>query len=183
MDLVNLTVIQHNVLRWKTHKVNLMNIYNDIKPDIILLNSHGNKSNEKIKIYNYVTYQSNKLEDRNSRCAISIKLGIKHRIREQFYSDILSVEKDTDLGVIEIATSYVPPRIGFLHYPDFYRLFKQSHPVFLGTLFLRKLYLKNFNIKNKNNKISQRRGNSLRNEVRGWVELCSPDPLKPLPTG
>ena len=54
---------------------------------------------------------------------------------------------------------------------------------FWGTLFLRKLYLKNFNIKNKNNKISQGRGNSLRNEVRGGVELCSPDPLKPLPTG
>ena len=52
-----------------------------------------------------------------------------------------------------------------------------------GTLFLRKLYLKNFNIQNKNNKISQGSGNSLRNEVRGWVELCSPDPLKPLPTG
>ena len=54
---------------------------------------------------------------------------------------------------------------------------------FWGTLFSRKLYLKNFNIKNKDNKISQGRGNSLRNEVRGWVELCSPDPLKPLPTG
>ena len=43
--------------------------------------------------------------------------------------------------------------------------------------------MKNFNISNKDNKISQGRGNSLRNEVRGWVELGSPDPLKPLPTG
>ena len=63
-------------------------------------------------------------------------------------------------------------------HPEFYSYF-----FFLGTLFLRKLDLKNLNIKNKNNKISQGRGNSLRNEVRGWVELCSPDPLKPLPTG
>ena len=54
---------------------------------------------------------------------------------------------------------------------------------FEGLYFLRKLYLKNLNIKNKNNKISQGRGNSLRNEVRGWVELFSLDPLKPLPTG
>ena len=60
----------------------------------------------------------------------------------------------------------------------------ETTPVFfLWTLFSRKLYLKNFNIKNKDNKISQGRGISLRNEVRGWVELCSPDPLKPLPTG
>ena len=36
---------------------------------------------------------------------------------------------------------------------------------------------------NKDNKISQGRGNSLRNKVRGSVELGSPDPLKPLPTG
>ena len=35
---------------------------------------------------------------------------------------------------------------------------------FEGLYFLRKLYLKNLNIKNKNNKISQGRGNSLRNE-------------------
>ena len=146
MDLVNLTIIQHNVLSWKTHKTDLMNIYNEIKPDIILLNSHGNKSNEKIKIYNYITYQSNKLEERNSGCAIAIRLGIKHRIREKFYSDILSVEIDTDLGVIEIATSYVPPRIGYLHYPDFYRLFKQSHPVYyFGDLNARSRMLGNSN--------------------------------------
>ena len=36
---------------------------------------------------------------------------------------------------------------------------------------------------NKDNNISHRRGNSLKNKVRGWVELYSPDPLKPLPTG
>ena len=39
---------------------------------------------------------------------------------------------------------------------------------FEGLYFQEKLYLKNFNIKNKDNKISQGRGNSLRNEVRGW---------------
>ena len=55
---------------------------------------------------------------------------------------------------------------------------------FEGLYFTKKkLYMKNFNIKNKDNKISQGRGNSLRNEVKGWVELGSPDPLKPLPTG
>ena len=43
--------------------------------------------------------------------------------------------------------------------------------------------MKNFKIKNKDNKISHGRGNSLRNKASGWVELGSPDPLKPLPTG
>ena len=41
--------------------------------------------------------------------------------------------------------------------------------------------LKNFKIKSKENKISHGRGNSLKNKVRGWVDLDSPDPLKPLP--
>ena len=38
------------------------------------------------------------------------------------------------------------------------------------------MYMKNLNIENKDNKISQGRGNSLRNEVRDWVELGSLDP-------
>ena len=36
---------------------------------------------------------------------------------------------------------------------------------------------------NKDNKICHGKGNSLRMKVRGWVELDSPDPLKPLLTG
>ena len=37
----------------------------------------------------------------------------------------------------------------------------------------------NKTIKNKENKISLGRGNSLRNKVWDWLELDSPDPLKP----
>ena len=84
MALVNLKIVQHNVLNWKNHRVNLIIIYKEIKPDIILLNSDGITSNEKIKIYNYVTYQSNKLEERNNGCAIAVRLGIKRRIKNIF---------------------------------------------------------------------------------------------------
>ena len=38
-------------------------------------------------------------------------------------------------------------------------------------------------MKNKDNEISYGKGNSLRNEVRGWMDLDCPDSLKPLPTG
>ena len=113
----------------------MINIYNEIDPDLILINAHGNKNDEKIKIFNYTVYQSNKVNERNNGCAIAIKSNIKHRIREKFHSDLLSIELDTELGIIEIATSYVPPRVGYLHYPDFYRLLKQNHPVYyLGDL-------------------------------------------------
>ena len=59
--------------------------------------------------------------------------------------------------------------------------FFMQHGKIWGTLFFKKIYMKKFKIRNKDNKIYHGRGNSLRNEVRGWVELDSPDPLKPLP--
>ena len=52
---------------------------------------------------------------------------------------------------------------------------------FLSDFIHKNKTLKNFKIKSKENKISHGRGNSLRNKVRGWVDLDSPDPLKPLP--
>ena len=91
MTPINLSLVQHNVLNWKTHRIDLINVYNEIDPDVILINSHENKTNEKIKIFNYVTYQSNRLEERNNGCAIAVRVGIKHRIREHFCSDILSI--------------------------------------------------------------------------------------------
>ena len=42
---------------------------------------------------------------------------------------------------------------------------------------------KDFKIKDKDNKIFYWRGNSLRNKVRGWLDLNSQYPLKPLPSG
>ena len=56
--------------------------------------------------------------------------------------------------------------------------------IFLRDFIHRKLKnIKNFKIINKENKISHGRGNSLRKKLRGWVDLDSNDPLKPLPTG
>ena len=63
------------------------------------------------------------------------------------------------------------------------RGFVDRYIFFEGLYFQENFILKTSTLKNKDNKISQGRGNSLRNEVRGWVEHYSPDPLKPLPTG
>ena len=108
MSQVNLCIIKHNVLSWKKNKNNLVNTYNKINPDVILINSHGNLNNEKIKIFNYIVYQTNKANERNNGSAIAERHDIKHRIREKFYSDIISIEIYTNLGIVEIATSYVP---------------------------------------------------------------------------
>ena len=72
---------------------------------------------------------------RNSGCAIGIRRGIRYRIWEDYYSDMLSVDIETSLGKIEIGTAYIPPSIGHLHYPDFLSLFKKPHPVyFIGDV-------------------------------------------------
>ena len=52
--------------------------------------------------------------------------------------------------------------------------------LFRGTLFPEKKTLDLLN-QNKDCKVSHGRGNSIRNKVRVWVELDSPDPLKHLP--
>lgn len=36
-----ITILQHNVRHWKTHKYDLYNTYRVIDPDIILINEHG----------------------------------------------------------------------------------------------------------------------------------------------
>ena len=54
-------------------------------------------------------------------------------------------------------------------------------PFFLGTLFFRKLVWKTSKLKTRTIKSLMEEEIALRNKVRGWVELESPDPLKPLP--
>lgn len=44
-----LVIIQHNVMNWNTNKRSLIENYLRISPDIILINSHGQKANESLK--------------------------------------------------------------------------------------------------------------------------------------
>lgn len=131
--MLNVKIIQHNVRNWKKDKYALNNIYQKEDPEIILINSHGMKNNETIKIYNYEVYSRNGLNEHSSGISIAIKRGIQYKINESYESDFLSVTLETTLGPIAIATAYVPFRIGFIHYPDFYKFFKQKIPAyFLG---------------------------------------------------
>ena len=103
--------------------------------DIILINEHGKKLNETLKIHNYNVFKTNTLEDRNCVCAIAVRNNISFRIRENYHSDLLGIEIDTILGPIVIATGYIPPRVGYLNYIDYYRLFSVRLPVyFIGDL-------------------------------------------------
>ena len=75
----SLKIIQHNVMHWGYERRNeLSNLYRETDPDIILLNSHGLKNENKIKIFQYNIYQSNKSGELNDGVAIAIKKNIKH---------------------------------------------------------------------------------------------------------
>ena len=146
MEPKTLTVIQHNVFSWNTYKFSLMNIYRQIDPDVILINAHGIKTGQQLKIQHYNVYKTNNLNTHNSGTAIAIKSNLTYRIKEDYYSDLRSIQIETNLGPIVIATEYIPPRTGYLHYPDYFQLFTSQNPVyFLGDINARSTELGNSN--------------------------------------
>ena len=59
MTIRSITIIQQNVLHWRTNYLPLANTYLPIDPNIILINSHGNNNNEKYKLFNYFSFFAN----------------------------------------------------------------------------------------------------------------------------
>jgi hypothetical protein len=151
----NIKIIQHNVRHWNNNRFAFSNIYQAVDPDIILINSHGNKTTTPIKIQNYDVYLKNHLEDQHNGTAIAIKNNIQYRINENYHSDFLSVTIETTFGQISIGTAYVPFRIGYLHYPDFYSFFKQNIPAyFLGDINARHHFLGHNNANQMGNQLA-----------------------------
>ena len=91
-------ILQHKVRNWGTNKYTFTNTYRDINPDIILINSHGLKANNNIKIHSYTTYQINTSEEYSDGSAILVKHNLKHRIQEKYDTDMLQVTIETDTG-------------------------------------------------------------------------------------
>lgn len=137
-----LVIVQHNVQHWISNKACLINTYLQNNPDIILINSHGCRKNDSIKIPGYNIYTTNTTNELHNGTAIAIKRTLEYRITDDYMSDTLSTTIKTQTGDVEFATSYIPPRIGFINSIDFYRLFKKNHPVyFLGDLNARHQFL------------------------------------------
>ena len=77
MAIGPLTIIHHNVLHWRTNFLFLSNRATD--PEIILINSHGNNNEYKIKIFNYDVIEFKSTGERNHESAICIKKGISYQ--------------------------------------------------------------------------------------------------------
>lgn len=124
-------IVQHNVRNWNTHKIELYNTYRLIDPDIILINEHSLNNDKKIKLFNYDVYQSNKTNEQNDGVAIAIKRNLKHKLIDDFTSEILAINVTTTIGEITIATIYLPPRRPYLPANDVLRLANNNRPTYI----------------------------------------------------
>ena len=109
----SLTVIQHNVLNWNNNKTALTNIYTELNPDIILLNSLSLIDNHKPKIPYYNSHYSNKDNTYHNETAIAIKHNIQYRLHDDVHSDLLAITVTTRQGPITISTLYDRPKKGY----------------------------------------------------------------------
>ena len=127
-----ITIVQHNVLKWTTLRANeLCNIYWKINPDVILLNSTGKLNNETIKIFNYNVYQKNCLNEDNAGIAIAVRRNVSHKLLDNTQEDVLAIEIDTTRGPIIICTTYIPFRRLILPYPDLAQFIRSNKPVYI----------------------------------------------------
>ena len=132
-------IVQHNVLKWTYNRRNeLSNIYRQIDPDIILLNSTGINGNDRIKLYPYNVYQRNRESEQNAGIAIAVKRNIDHVIWDDFKDDILAIRVQTTKGPVIVGTGYRPPRRENFPMEDLTKIFRRRDPVyFLADLNIR----------------------------------------------
>ena len=129
--LRQLTIVQQNVQSWNTNRHSLTNIYNDIDPDIILLNETSVLQNERLTIFNYNIYRTNHSDERHSGAAIAIRRNLTAKVDDDFYQDFLTATLETAQGPVTIATGYIPPRLNYINTADLYKIFNRRHPVYL----------------------------------------------------
>ena len=89
------------------------------------------KSNHNIGIAGYTTYQINSTDELNDGSAILIKANRKHELDSNYIADLLDIEIQTNLGPVNIATTYIAPRRPYIPYPDFHRLASRNNPTCL----------------------------------------------------
>ena len=101
----NILIIQHNVHTWTDERaIELYNYYNLHNPDVILLNSVSIRPDKTVKIFKYIVYERNYLNEFQAGITITIKKNIQHKILDNFQDDILGIRIETNKRPIEIYT-------------------------------------------------------------------------------
>ena len=126
-------IVQHNVLNWRERRYQLTDVYKSLDADVILINSHGVPNDTPLKIHGYNVYKRNFSNTPSDGTAIAVKHSVSHRLLDDFISDTLAIELDTNTGKILLATLYQPPTRNYLPIPDFFTLFRRQTPVYMLT--------------------------------------------------
>ena len=107
--------------------------YLELKPDIILLQSHNIRDpNVPIKIPGYIIHKRNRRQERAADgVAIAIRRQLSYTLIDNFVDEFLAITVNTATGPITIGTCYLPPRRAYLPYPDLMRLINRQEPVYV----------------------------------------------------
>ena len=108
--LSEMKLIQYNVQHWKSHHQQLIEIYRTVNSDIILINSHGLRNDEDLKIPSYRVSQQSDV--RSSRWGCD-SFSTQHEIKKKLSigpTGLLKIEVPAEYDSIIIATHYLPPR-------------------------------------------------------------------------
>ena len=61
--------------------------------------------------------------------AILVRNNVVHTVIDDFEIDLLAIKIHTTDGPMIVATDYISPSTGFIHYPDYLKLFLPGIPV------------------------------------------------------
>ena len=133
MAVSPLVIFHHNTLHWRTNYLSLANTYRKINPDIILINSHGNQNDDKIKIFNYNIIQSNSTGERSDGSAICIRRNIPYKIIDGLSQETIAIQIPIRHEQLTIGTFYSPPRRINLPVQDIIRLLNHNNPTLIAA--------------------------------------------------
>ena len=116
--MTSLNILQHNVLSWHTRNMELQNVYRSLNPHLILINAHGLKEQEELKIFNYYIFKNNITNSLHDGAALAIRRDLRSR-RVEGLTEILAVKITLAHEEIVVATGYTPFRRVAIPIQDF----------------------------------------------------------------
>ena len=133
MDILgfNFKILAHNVNGWHNKRYSLYNTYKTEDPDVVLLSEHGVEEEANMKMFGYDVIHKNPTQERYDGAAIGIKRHIKYKRGSVMEESYISVIIETNIGSLEIAAGYQPPRRDYLPVHSLIQLFNKPHPVLL----------------------------------------------------
>ena len=92
---------------------------------MVLLSEHGVEDEANMEMFSYDVIHKNPTQERYGGAAIGIKRYIKYNRGSEMEESYLSIIIDTNIGPLEIATGYQPPRRDYLPVHTLIQLFNK----------------------------------------------------------